>query len=283
MVHGLGGQPGDLACLEEVLNRRGESSGVHVHLAQCNAPGSSLFSSLFHPTHDGIEAGGRRLADEIRSLKAAAPQLTHVSLVGNSLGGLYCRYAAALLFDARSRTLAGLRPVHFLTTASPHLGVGVHGHLSLIPRPLQSLGASLLGISVRQLLLGDGPRPLLLSMASEEAELPFLPALRAFQYRTLYANAVNDFLVAYETAAIAPNSATAPKPAAFRGEPRVLYTRERAAEAEAEGEAGDAVAEVEMPQEGLDAAALQRRMARGLSRCEPLSPYAQRRLTHSPC
>lgn len=262
MVHGLGGQPGDLAALEEALgNENSRRRDFHVHLAQCNAPGRSLFAALNHPTQDGIEAGGRRLAEEIRQLRRVAPQLSHISLVGNSLGGLYCRYAAALLFDADSGTVAGLQPVHFLTTASPHLGVGQHGHLSLIPRPLQTLGASFLGASIRQLLLGDGPRPLLLRMASEETsgdDLPFLPALRAFQYRTLYANAVNDFLVAYETAAIAPNPTAAPRPAPFRGEPRVLYTRERAAEAEELEEA-----EVEA---GADVAAWQRRMARGLSR-----------------
>ena len=108
--------------------------------------------------------------------------------------------------------MAGLQPHTLLTTASPHLGVGRYGYLGLIPRWLQKTVGSRINKSVRELLLADrelsadSRPPLLVRMACPDAgrgEPPFLPALAAFQRRVLYANVQNDFLVAYETAALA--------------------------------------------------------------------------------
>lgn len=47
------------------------------HTARCN----------LGKTHDGVMAGGERLAEEIRQLVAANPNLKGISFVGNSLGG----------------------------------------------------------------------------------------------------------------------------------------------------------------------------------------------------
>ena len=63
-------------------------------------------------------------------------------------------------------------------------------------------------------VLHSGSRPLLVDMADPEvagaagaagdAGLPFMRALGCFKRRCAYANAVNDFLVSYETAALDP-------------------------------------------------------------------------------
>jgi len=180
-------------------------------------------------------------------------------------GGLYARYAIALLFDPPSGQVAGLQPTTFLTTATPHLGVGRHGHLGLLPSPLQSLGGAFLGSSIRELLLRDGGAggtPLLFRMASEsdsqpECGPPFMAALRAFAARRAYANAVNDALVPYETAAFCVEPRLAPRADALRGAPRVLYSRARPMETETAITSAD--------RGHADAPALQREMAARLA------------------
>jgi hypothetical protein len=219
--------------------------------------------------------------------------------VGNSLGGLYCRYAAALTYTPHDRRVAGLLPATFLTTATPHLGVGAFGYLGLVPSWLQAAvgGSGALGRTIAELLLQDGngnggAAPLLVRMASPRspasasatssaaAQLPFLEALGAFGRRVAYANAENDFLVAYETAAIVAHSqhsqsqharasaaargaAAAAESGGGGGGERVLYTVAR----EATPFSDDAAAAAEplsAPPPPRDALALQRRMASGL-------------------
>ena len=50
----------------------------------------------------------------------------------------------------------GLSPCTFLTTATPHLGVGPWGYFKLVPRKLQTLWAGNLGKSIMELTLHDG-------------------------------------------------------------------------------------------------------------------------------
>lgn len=90
---------------------------------RCSHAHSGYFRSFFTTT-DGVEAGGRRLADEIRRIVDATPSLQFLTLLGTSLGGIYCRVAAALLLDENGTTMYGLTPLRLTTLASPHLGVG---------------------------------------------------------------------------------------------------------------------------------------------------------------
>lgn len=219
LVHGLGGTPEDLSCLERnlLLGARREGFAALVLKPGCNVLARSF---------DGVRAGAARVADEIRAVVAAHPTLVDISLVGNSLGGIYARYAAALLFDEDAGTVAGLRPDAFLTTATPHLGVGPFGYLGLFPSQMRAVVGPMLGATTRELSLADGGRfgaedeaPLLARMADagtgsggkRRDEPPFLAALGSFRRRCAYANAVNDFLVAYETASLDPDA-----PAALR-------------------------------------------------------------------
>ncbi|CAM9730965.1 unnamed protein product, partial [Ascophyllum nodosum] len=122
LVHGLAGTPEDLTYLKQGLEHRSGDGEVLVHLARCNKG----------KTKDGVAEGGSRLADEIRQVVKSNPSLTRISLVGNSLGGLYVRYAAKLLYhegkpapagETPRGTVAGLEPSVFMTIAAPHLGV----------------------------------------------------------------------------------------------------------------------------------------------------------------
>ena len=199
LVHGLGGTPEDLSCLERGILKRAGSSALVLK------PGCNLAARSF----DGVPNGARRVAAEIEAVaRAYATSLRSVSLVGNSLGGLYARHCAAQLYDAETRTIAGLVPDTYLTTATPHLGVGPFGYLGYFPSPVRALGARALGATTRQLLLLDGDEtqnvPLLLRMADPSSE--YVAALGAFRRRCAYANATNDFLVAYETASLDPDA-----------------------------------------------------------------------------
>lgn len=81
--------------------------------------------------------------------------LEKISFVGHSLGGLVARYAIAVLYqqdltrkcvdeniesegkevnkssvEEKTRTIAGLEPVNFITSATPHLGSRGHKQVS---------------------------------------------------------------------------------------------------------------------------------------------------------
>eukprot|EP00887_Chlorella_sp_A99_P005958 scaffold29.g5958.t1 len=134
-----------------------------------------------HRTFEGVDACGRRLAEEIRGLAAAHPSLTRVSVLAHSMGGLMwvgSRYALGQLFDPASGTVAGLQPSHFVALASPHLGCD--GVRSPAQVPLIGWAEALplgIGGAVQKVMQGY-----------------FLSALAAFETRTLFANSSGDHL-----------------------------------------------------------------------------------------
>ena len=109
LVHGLSGTAADLGYLARRLEA---DASVRVLASGANEP--------FPRTLDGVDAGGARVADEVRQV---ASDFKTISFVGNSLGGLYARAALRELRDAERDTFAGLTPAVFVTTAPPHLGL----------------------------------------------------------------------------------------------------------------------------------------------------------------
>jgi hypothetical protein len=191
LQHGLYGEAFNLAYLHERLTEIGDG-GILAHLATSN-------EGL--RTRDGVAAGGRRLAEEVRSISRAHPSLRTLSLVGNSLGGLYVRAAATeLQHDAEC---ARLERRVLLTTGCPHLGVRRFTYLPL-PGALASSAAPRLvaGRTADELLLSDNEEalPKLVSMSMPESA--HMRALGAFRQRRLYANLVGDFMVPFGTAGI---------------------------------------------------------------------------------
>jgi hypothetical protein len=164
LVHGHRGYSTDLAYLRDQIAsvaseklKTYQQSLVLIHSVKCNEG----------RTDDGIRNGGERVAQEMReyieqkvcSLKdddnVHVGEVT-LSLVGNSLGGLYSRYAISKLKDHLEQTAAdngtpfginnqpsdetfmfidGNRTkLHFnvfCTTASPHLGVADHTYIPM--------------------------------------------------------------------------------------------------------------------------------------------------------
>jgi hypothetical protein len=209
-----------------------------VHAAVCNE----------NLTDDGVANGGERLAreiyrvvkSEIDLVESSNPHVDNVatvtlSLVGNSLGGLYARYAAAKVMDfatqesahlaqkrvletdchpqstrrvssrqenndehLNSMTIFGRRLKYniFCTTASPHLGIADHTYIR-VPRSVEVAGA--------YALFGDTGRDIfrLTDLVKQMATTPYyLNALAIFNTRIAFANAYStDFAVPTETAA----------------------------------------------------------------------------------
>ncbi|KAK6116277.1 hypothetical protein DH2020_049972 [Rehmannia glutinosa] len=204
--------------------------------------GSESNSSML--TFDGVDVMGKRLADEVISVKDRHPNLQKISFVGHSLGGLVARYDVAELYrqdlirkhgeengedDSQKSSLedkprvniAGLEPVNFITSATPHLGsrginsfsIDVYGLSLRVPvfcgfytmEKLASRASWLLGRTGRHLFLSDcdgGKPPLLLRMSSDSEDLKFISALQSFKRRVAYANARFDHLVGWSSSSL---------------------------------------------------------------------------------
>ena len=197
LTHGVMGTGQDLNYLGRLL----EAEGCDVYKSTSN----ENFKSL-----QGFKVGGERLASEITKHVVANNHLKRISIVGNSLGGLYARYALKLLFDDSEDTICGLQPHRFLSIATPHLGVRNYTFVEdngyyapdivkrVVARFMLSTGRDIFGIC------DEGEDSLLLLMATDES---FLKPLRSFELRRLYANLNRDLVVPLGTAAFLPNSA----------------------------------------------------------------------------
>ncbi|TDZ33479.1 putative lipase [Colletotrichum spinosum] len=196
LVHGLWGNPNHMAQIAKSLRAKYSADKLYLLLAKRN-------SGSF--TYDGIERGGERVCaeieEELRLIKERGGNITKLSIVGYSLGGLVSRYAVGLLHS--KGVLDTVECMNFVTFATPHLGVrtplrGWHNHLWNV------LGARTLSMSGRQLFTIDNfrgtSRPLLAVLADPNSI--FLAGLKRFNRRTLYTNIVNDRSAVHYTTGI---------------------------------------------------------------------------------
>ena len=188
LVHGWLGNPKEMGYLEKSLSQQARKNNysVLVHSAECNNG----------RTTDGIAAGGSRLADEVNSLiktHTKHNKTLSLSFVGNSLGGLYARYALSEI-DFRHTQSNSIRPAVFCTTATPHLGVSQHTYIPL-PRSAEYVIANALQPTGRDLLRYT-------SLIQEMTILDqFTRPLQAFEHRIAHVNAhQTDFQVPTATA-----------------------------------------------------------------------------------
>ena len=196
LVHGYLGNDKELGYLQEALELEGHASplSIVVYSAKSNVG----------ITTDGIAAGGKRLAAEIMeqlrfhtntNVTDTDTVKVTLSLVGNSLGGLYARYALA---DLLKHTF--IQPNIFCTTATPHLGVAKHTYIP-IPTWTEWAIGNAMGETGRDLFLHTD---VIRQMATDET---YLDPLRRFRYRLAYANAFGtDFQVPTSTAAFLSHS-----------------------------------------------------------------------------
>lgn len=195
LSHGLQGTHEDFPYLIEELRKSpaGAEDRVLVHPSPANT----------HKTHDGVVYGGLRLVEDIRKVVADHKSLRRISMMGFSLGGLYIRYAAGVLYDKQNGTIAGLEAGTMFVVATPNLGVRSFGVYRFLPNPMLPMANAVFGETAKQMLLQDDDQ-VLVAMTSDNNKqgIPFLSALAAFQGRILYANVRKDFMVNYGTAAL---------------------------------------------------------------------------------
>ncbi|GAA0150711.1 hypothetical protein LIER_09588 [Lithospermum erythrorhizon] len=198
-------------------------------LVHCSDANSNML------TFDGVDVMGNRLANEVLSVVQRHPNLEKISIIGHSLGGVVARYAIARLYEEEKskqvsqngpckvdgsdpsclkeepmRKIAGLEPVSFITSATPHLGSSGHKQVPMFCglytlEKVASGTSALLGRTGKHLFLtdsDDGKPPLLLRMANDTEDLKFISALRSFKRRVAYANARFDNLVGWSTSSL---------------------------------------------------------------------------------
>ena len=211
------GNPSELGYLQKALQRQAAHASatrteqddddkkkplVLVHSAVCNDGRTS----------DGIVAGGSRLAAEVNEWvqavlqkmknaddttnnKATSMPLS-LSFIGNSLGGLYARYALSEIDWQQDD--GDLQPAVFCTTATPHLGVSTPHNYVRVPTRWAEYGvATVLGQTGLDLFRFSP------DIIQDMTVLPkFTRPLARFRHRIAYANAHNtDFQVPCSTAA----------------------------------------------------------------------------------
>mmetsp|Transcript_22408 Transcript_22408/g.36725 ORF Transcript_22408/g.36725 Transcript_22408/m.36725 type:complete len:342 (-) Transcript_22408:187-1212(-) len=170
----------------------------------CRANSSSWDVGTFWKTSDGIYEGGQRIAQEIVTIAAEFPKLEYLSFIGSSLGGLYSRVAAKLLFGKEAidqetkgekkiaRLNSDILPGMLITLATPHLGV----------RCLYTQWNSWLMGWIRTgkelYLTDDDKAPLLLRLA----EGAYIDVLKRFKARISYAPIWDDGIVAFASSGI---------------------------------------------------------------------------------
>ncbi|KAI0189625.1 putative serine esterase-domain-containing protein [Xylaria flabelliformis] len=193
LVHGLWGNPNHMNQVAKAIRDVHPKEELHLLLAKRN-------SGNF--TYDGIELGGERVCveieEEIEAIRKKGGNITKLSIVGYSLGGLVARYAIGLLYA--KGVLDQIDPINFTTFATPHLGVRapLRGWYDTV---WNGLGVKTLSESGRQLFIvdefRDTGRPLLSILADPDSI--FILGLKKFKRRTLYSNIINDKTVSHYT------------------------------------------------------------------------------------
>ncbi|EKV08506.1 Lipase/serine esterase, putative [Penicillium digitatum PHI26] len=151
-----------------------------------------------------------------------AYQITSISFIGHSLGGLVQTYAIAYIQKHSPQFFERIKPVNFIALATPFLGLSNENplyvrfalDLGLVGRTGQDLGLSWTAPKVRSgwgaIIAGRGESATDPGNSDPGAKpllriLPCGPAhevLKKFQHRTVYSNVVNDGIVPLRTSSL---------------------------------------------------------------------------------
>ncbi|CAM0943581.1 unnamed protein product [Alopecurus aequalis] len=204
MVNGLSGSSSDWKFGAEQFVKRLPGK-VYVHRSESN------HSTL---TFDGVDLMGERLAEEVQQVVQRRRNLRKISFVAHSLGGLISRYAIGKLYEDDlygGGKLAGLEPMNFITSATPHLGSSCNKQLPflfgvpLLERTAAETAHFIVGRTGKHLFLSDRDDekpPLLVRMVEDCDDGKFMSALRSFKRRVAYANITYDHIVGWRTSSI---------------------------------------------------------------------------------
>ncbi|TYH24287.1 hypothetical protein ES288_A03G080000v1 [Gossypium darwinii] len=222
MVHGILGSSSNWKYGAEQFVKRLPDK-VFVHCSERNMATLSL---------DGVDVMGERLADEVLDVIQEKPNLSKISFVAHSVGGLVARYAIGKLYrppkeevkddisgngckEEPRATIGGLEAINFITVATPHLGSRGNKQVPFLFGVTAFEKAASYVIhwifrrTGRHLFLTDDDEekpplqpPLLKRMLEDYEECYFMSALRLFKRRVLYANVGYDHIVGWRTSSI---------------------------------------------------------------------------------
>lgn len=151
-----------------------------------------------------------------------AYQISSISFIGHSLGGLIQTYAIAYIQKHSPDFFDRIKPINFIALATPFLGLSNENpmyvrfalDLGLVGRTGQDLGLSWTAPRVRSgwgAIIGGRGDPIKDQSQSDPGAKPLLrilpcgPAhevLRRFRHRTIYSNVVNDGIVPLRTSCL---------------------------------------------------------------------------------
>ncbi|OCK78416.1 DUF676-domain-containing protein [Lepidopterella palustris CBS 459.81] len=185
---------------------------------------SNTFSSKDYRPEEGVPAHAGSSIHQRDSQEERAYKFTSISFIGHSLGGLVQTYAIAYIFKHSPHFFDNIKPISFITMASPFLGLSNENPMyvkfaldfGLVGRTGQDLGltwrAPTIARSGWTALVGGlgnaaqkehrqedpGAKPLLRILPTGPAHI----VLRKFRNRTVYSNVVNDGIVPLRTSCL---------------------------------------------------------------------------------
>ncbi|CAG62189.1 uncharacterized protein GVI51_L10263 [Nakaseomyces glabratus] len=203
LIHGLWGNYKHMKSLEKVLDAtlNGKKSGKDKDYVFFLPKQNATFK-----TFDGIEIIGYRtlleLCEFMKEFKDG--NITKISFVGYSLGGLVARFVVGKMYSECNDIFGNIERCIFMTMATPHLGIQFYNPLGYLHRKLlfstfTGLGSTILGKSGRELFIANSSNDILVRLS----EGKYIEALEEFNHRILFANVKNDRTVAFFTGFIA--------------------------------------------------------------------------------
>eukprot|EP00906_Rhabdomonas_costata_P030172 RCo042611 len=182
----------------------GSHTGRGCHqLPGCHPKGDGWpdFVFEFFPVHlpnsvVGLDALAVKACEQIERYLAHHPgRYDRFSLMGHSLGGVYSKQMLVLRGQPHGRypRFAALRPMNFITFASPHLA---SRRTTILSAGLELVIRAIGGRTGQEMLLEDPTKRMC------QVTLASVPELRKFANLMTYANTSSDFVVPYCTAAL---------------------------------------------------------------------------------
>ncbi|ODV78752.1 uncharacterized protein CANTADRAFT_22712 [Suhomyces tanzawaensis NRRL Y-17324] len=191
LTHGLHSNVGaDLLFLKEQIDKcKGENIVV-----------KGYFGNIGR-TERGIKYLGSRVAeylvDLVKNTEPFKGNVSKVSFIGHSLGGLVQTFAIAYLETNFPWFFETITPINFITLASPLLGV-VNENPIYVKFALLAGIVGLTGQDLGLKYFENNSKPLLLLLPTG----PTHQVLKRFVRRTIYANAINDGVVPLRTSSL---------------------------------------------------------------------------------
>lgn len=150
-------------------------------------------------TERGVKYLGSKVAEYVVELVrgASIQNVTKISFIGHSLGGLVQTFAIAYIEANYPWFFELIQPINFVTLASPMLGV-IHENPAYVKLALLAGIVGRTGQDLGLQYMEKDQKPLLLLLPSG----PTHRILRRFVRRTAYANAFNDGIVPLRTSAL---------------------------------------------------------------------------------